>query len=220
MYYNSIIRYPAAAAIARFAAEAAERTGMKNAKAQIRQQVLETLKSTHIHNIQVKAVTDALGISRSTFYLYYDSVYAVLQDIEDTFFEGLEAANAPFWRYPLTQEYMTAPHPVLLDVMRYLRSHRNVSNTLRGPFGEPMFLVRAKRCLMQSLCPPPLMQVYYPEDTELHVSYLIGGHLEVIHEWMAADCPIPDEEFVVKLYRLMFGNLFPAADAPSRTRRK
>ena len=97
---------------------------MKNAKQRIRKQVLEALKTTDIHSIQVKAITDAIGISRSTFYIYYDSAYSVLQDIEDEFFDGLEKVNAPFWRYPLKEEYMTQPHPVLLDVMRYLRENR------------------------------------------------------------------------------------------------
>lgn len=182
---------------------------MKNAKAQIRQQVLEKLKSTHIHNVQVKAITDSLGISRSTFYLYYDSAFAVLQDIEDEFFNGLEKVNAIFWRYPLKREYMNQPHPVLLNVIRYLRENKEICNVLNGPFGEPMFKVRSKKCLSESLCPLPLMRVYYPEDTELHISYIIGGHLCVLDEWMADDCPIPDEEFAVKLYRLMFSNLFP-----------
>ena len=182
---------------------------MKNAKMKIRRQVLESLKSTPIHRIQVKAITDALGIGRSTFYLYYDSAYAVLQDIEDVFFEGLEKVNASFWRYPLKQEYMNLPHPVLLDILHYLQANKEVSNVLRGPFGEPMFQVRCRKCLEESLCPLPLMRVYYPEDTELHISYLIGGHLEVINEWMENDCLIPAEEFAVKLYRLMFSGLFP-----------
>lgn len=181
---------------------------MKNARAQIRRQVLEMLHSTHIHDIQVKAVTGALGISRSTFYLYYDSVYAVLQDIEDGYFAGLEAANAGFWNYPLREEYMSTPHPVLLNILHYLRENREISNTLRGPFGEPLFQVRAKKCLQQNLCPQALMQAYYPEDTELCVSYLMGGHLEVIHEWMLGGCVMPDEVFCVKLYRLMFSDLF------------
>ena len=182
---------------------------MKKAKEQIRAQVLEALKTTHIHRIQVKAITDALGISRSTFYLYYDSVYAVLQNIEDVFFEGLEKVNAPFWRYPLKQEYMTQPHPVLLDILHYLRANREVSNVLRGPFGEPMFQVRCRKCLEESLCPLPLMRVYYPEDTQLHISYLVGGHMEVLNDWVENGCIIPDEEFAVKLYRLMFSALFP-----------
>ncbi len=188
---------------------------MKNAKAQIQQQVLEMLRSTHIHNIQVKAVTNALGISRSTFYLYYDSVYAVLQDIEDRYFTGLEAANASFWRYPLKEEYMEQPHPVLLDILHYLRANREVSNILRGPFGEPMFQVRARKCLEASLCPRPLMETYYPRDTDLCVAYLIGGHLEVIHEWMLGGCAMEDEKFCVKLYRLMFAELFTRRNPPN-----
>lgn len=181
---------------------------MKNAKKLIRKQVLEALKTTDIHNIQVKAITDAIGISRSTFYIYYDSAYSVLQDIEDEFFNGLQAANASFWYYPLKKEYLTEPHPILLNVLKYLKEHREVSNTLRGPYGEVMFQIRCRKCLQQSLCPEPLMKVYYPEDTDLHVSYLMGGHVEILQNWMSSDCPIPEEELTVKLYRLMFSDLF------------
>ena len=182
---------------------------MKNAKKKIQRQVLEALKTTDIHSIQVKAITDACGISRSTFYIYYDSAYSVLQDIEDEYFNGLQEANAHFWYYPLKKEYLREPHPILLKVLRYLQEHRDISNTLRGPYGEVMFQLRCRRTLQQSLCPEPLMKAYYPEVTELHISYIMGGHVEVLQTWLADDCPIPAEEIAVKLYRLMFGDLFP-----------
>ena len=182
---------------------------MKNAKKLIQKQVLEALKTMDIHNVQVKAITDAIGISRSTFYIYYDSAYSVLQDIEDEYFKGLQAANATFWYYPLKQEYMAEPHPILLNVLRFLQEHREISNILRGPYGEVMFQLRCRKVLQQSLCPEPLMKVYYPEDTDLHISYIMGGHIEVLQTWLSDNCPIPAEEIAVKLYRLMFGNLFP-----------
>lgn len=183
--------------------------GLKNAKKLIQKQILEALKTMDIHNVQVKAITDAIGISRSTFYIYYDSAYAVLQDIEDEYFKGLQDANAKFWYYPLKQEYMSEPHPILLNVLEYLKDNRDVSTTLRGPYGEVMFQLRCRKVLQQSLCPEPLMKVYYPEDTDLHISYIMGGHIEVLHSWLNSECPAPAEEIAVKLYRLMFGNLFP-----------
>lgn len=183
--------------------------GLKNAKKLIQKQILEALKTMDIHNIQVKAITDAIGISRSTFYIYYDSAYAVLQDIEDEYFKGLQDANAKFWYYPLKQEYMSEPHPILLNVLEYLWENRDVSTTLRGPYGEVMFQLRCRKVLQQSLCPEPLMKVYYPEDTDLHISYIMGGHIEVLHSWLNSEAPAPAEEIAVKLYRLMFGNLFP-----------
>lgn len=182
---------------------------LKNAKKRIQKQVLEALKTTDIHNVQVKAITDACGISRSTFYIYYDSAYAVLQDIEDEYFKGLQEANAHFWYYPLKKEYTSEPHPILLNVLRYLQEHREISTTLRGPYGEAMFQLRCRKTLQQSLCPEPLMKAYYPEDTDLHISYIMGGHVEVLHTWLSSDCPAPAEEIAVKLYRLMFGDLFP-----------
>ena len=182
---------------------------MKNAKKLIQKQVLEMLKTTDIHSIQVKALADAIGISRSTFYIYYDSAYSVLQDIEDEYFSGLQAANATFWYYPLKKEYMSEPHPILLNVLKFLEKHRDVSNTLRGPHGEVMFQLRCRKVLQQSLCPEPLMKVYYPEDTDLRISYIMGGHIEVLQTWLSDNCPIPAEEIAVKLYRLMFSDLFP-----------
>lgn len=182
---------------------------MKNARQRIRRQVLESLKTTDIHNIQVKAITDAIGISRSTFYIYYDSVYSVLQEIEDEYFKGLQAANSTFWYYPLKQEYMSQPHPILLNVLEFIKEHREVSSTLRGPYGEVMFQLRCRKVLQQSLCPDALMKVYYPEDTDLHISYIMGGHIEVLHSWLNCENPAPAEEIAVKLYRMMFGDLFP-----------
>lgn len=182
---------------------------MKNAKKLIKKQILEALKTMDIHNVQAKAVADAAGISRSTFYLYYDSAYAVLQDIEDEYFQGLQTVNATFWHYPLKRDYMVTPHPILLKVMKYLQEHRDVSTTLQGPYGEVMFQLRCRRVLQQSLCPEELMKIYYPEDTELHIAYIMGGHMEVLQTWLNDNCPVPAEEIAVKLYRLMFGDLFP-----------
>lgn len=182
---------------------------MKNTKKKIQQQVLNALKTTDIHSVHVKDIADAAGISRSTFYLYYDSAYAVLQDIEDEYFKGLQETNNAFWYYPLKREYMSEPHPILLNILRYLQEHKEISNTLRGPYGEVMFQTRCRKSLQQSLCPEALMRVYFPEDTELHIAYLMGGHLEVLQNWLSSDCAIPAEEIAVKLYRLMFSNLFP-----------
>ncbi len=182
---------------------------MKNAKKMIQKQVLEALKTTDIHSIQVKAITDSIGISRSTFYIYYDSAYSVLQDIEDEYFKGLQEVNATFWYYPLKQEYMSEPHPVLLNILRYLQEYKDISNTLRGPYGEIMFQQRCRKSLQQSLCPDALMKVYYPEDTDLHIAYIMGGHIEVLQSWLNENCPRPAEEIAVKLYRLMFSDLFP-----------
>lgn len=182
---------------------------MKNAKKLIQEQVLQALRTTDIHRVQVKAIVDAAGISRSTFYLYYDSIYAVLQDIEDEYIKGLQEVNAFFWHYPLKRDYMKKPHPILVNILHYLQEHQEVSSVLQGPYGDALFQIRCRKVLQRSLCPEELMKVYYPEDTDLHVSYLIGGHLEVIQCWISSGCTIPAEEFSVKLYQLMFSDLFP-----------
>ncbi|MGN1155087.1 MAG: TetR/AcrR family transcriptional regulator, partial [Agathobacter sp.] len=55
----------------------------------IKETLLKMLEVKPIHQIQVKALAAELGIGRSTFYAYYDSVYDLLQEIEDDFFANI-----------------------------------------------------------------------------------------------------------------------------------
>lgn len=57
-----------------------------NCKTKIRDTFWDLLSTKDINQIHVKEITEILGINRSTFYLYYDSIYDILQEIEDNFF--------------------------------------------------------------------------------------------------------------------------------------
>ncbi len=55
----------------------------KKTKESIINSFWELYKTTHISKITVKNITDGAGVFRSTFYLYFTDVYAILEDIEN-----------------------------------------------------------------------------------------------------------------------------------------
>lgn len=181
---------------------------MNNTKLLIQDKLLEFMKTQDIHTIKVKHLADSLGISRSTFYLYYDSVFSVLQDLEDDFFEQLQNIAALFWHYPLDKRYLNEPHPINLKVFNLLKKHQERFTILFGPHGDPVFQTRVNSMIQHHLCPMRIMKTLYPNHTELIVSYKIGGHLRQINCWLKNPHLATEKEMAIITYRDMFGDAF------------
>ncbi|MCD7949225.1 MAG: TetR/AcrR family transcriptional regulator [Erysipelotrichaceae bacterium] len=57
--------------------------GRPNAKNNLKIAFWELYKTKPINSITIKEITDKAGYFRSTFYLYYDDIYHIYQEIED-----------------------------------------------------------------------------------------------------------------------------------------
>ena len=180
---------------------------MKDTKKQIQEKLLEMLKTQDIYTIKVKALTEALQVSRGTFYLYYDSAFAVLQEIEDDFFDQLQNSAKEFWRYPLDEKDLNTPHPVLLNVILFLDKNRRISEILWGAHGDAVFQSRCKRMIRDQFFPAQISHSLYPEDTDMVVAFKVGGHLETLNCWWANNYKITAEKLAVKTYQLMFSDI-------------
>lgn len=178
---------------------------MKNVKHQIQYQLLQFLKSQDIHTIKVKQLVDSLNIGRSTFYLYYDSVFSVLQDIEDTFFEGLQTIANLFWSYPPNSHYLKEPHPIILKAMVYLKDNQETAKILWGPYGDQIFKIRCQKMVTHAFYPKHIFSSQTDEDMIYHSAFMVGGHLELVNCWINRDCDYPVESVTLLIYRLMYG---------------
>lgn len=179
---------------------------MKEAKLQIQRQLLKEMKTRNIYNIKVKHIVDALHISRSTFYLYYDSVFAVLQNLEDHYFIGLQDIAITFWSYPPDSKYLSEPHPIILKVMTYLRENKELSKVLWGPHGDLMFKTRCRKMIRHAFFPEQIFSSNQKENFKYAIAFMIGGHLELVNSWIDDDCSYNAEDLTLLVYRLMYGD--------------
>lgn len=100
-------------------------------------QVCETLitlmKEKPYSSIKVSELTREAGISRSTFYVYFESIEDVIQCVEDEFLSNLTDEEDVCTEYDISK---IAPN------FSYVRDHLDTFEILTGPNGDPHFAIR------------------------------------------------------------------------------
>lgn len=100
-----------------------------------------------IEGFNITGLCKNSGISRSTFYLYFDDKYAVLESIEKSLLDGFLEVNQDM-PYPY-ELYTNHPHPQ--KVLQFLFENEKWFKALLGPHGDPGFHYRWKKVIMKTL---------------------------------------------------------------------
>ena len=103
---------------------------------------LEMMEERPFYKIKVSDLTNAAKIGRSTFYLHFDSIYDVVEKIEDGCICGLleqSAASLQMQSLPDSKQLML---PTMLLNAKYMREHSREFRLLLGPNGDSAFSVK------------------------------------------------------------------------------
>ena len=113
----------------------------------IRDTLIEMMSEMPFSSIRVKDLVERAHINRSTFYAYYDSLYSVLQQIEDDFFAGFAGSAS------LTAEsrYLEDSSPIIVKNLDYFKASAPTLQALLGNYGDPAFQARFTRLLCLQL---------------------------------------------------------------------
>lgn len=181
--------------------------GARETRQLIREEVIRQLNERPIDRIKVSSLTEELGIGRSTFYQYYDSVYSVLQEIEDELAAEIDEIDRVSFRYPFLDDYFHVPHPGILRVMQFCRTHYDELAAIFGPFGDENFARRCQRTMSGLFIERASEEGYIhvdPEERRFIISFFEGGHWSMVMRWRNDPNPPSDEDMAVLTYRLMF----------------
>ena len=148
----------------------------------IRECFLGLLEQKPIQKITVQDLCEAAEINRATFYRYYEDIYALYDAVTQSFFDAL-----------------------FTDIVRRQQSGNNQISRLQQGVRDALDLIEAKKSLcyllfhdVDSLFTYKLLReiqaaVSSEADqkdalTRLRVSYMCGGILTVIMEWIRDGC--------------------------------
>lgn len=81
---------------------------LKQSKLQI--QLLDTISEKSIDSVFVKELIEPLDISRSTFYLYYDSIHTLFQEINEIYVTELYNSFTDYDTISFDDRYFEIPH--------------------------------------------------------------------------------------------------------------
>lgn len=111
--------------------------------------LLDLMETQHYETIKVTDLVKYIGIGRSTFYSHFDSIYSVLQTIEDDFINGLPVPDANI------REGLINDRKIKIDYLNHLKNNKKAYLVLNSSNGDPSFRVRlgnhSRRILLSTI---------------------------------------------------------------------
>ena len=151
----------------------------KNTEDYICDKFLELMKEKPFYTIKIKELVAYAGIGRSTFYSYFDSIYAVIQKIENDFLAGFlndEKVISIIIYGKISDAYAQ---------LEFLKNNLRVLSLLCGPNGDSSFSVKLENHL-RKLCNTILEKqgkTYNQKQRDYLNSYIAGGVLASLKWW-------------------------------------
>ena len=153
------------------------------------------MKKKSCFSIKVTELIKYANISRSTFYIYFDSMFDLIQEMEDTFLAGLpDTKNDRLFNKKEIAE-------CLIFELNYAKKNMYMLQSFLGPYGDPSFQQKIKNYFIMSYEKELKKIIRYTSDVEkeLFFKYNSGGRWQIYWWWIFNDCKISIED----MYRVI-----------------
>lgn len=137
---------------------------------------LDLVEEKPFYSIKVKELVEYSSIARSTFYAHFDSIFDVVQRMEDRFLEDF---------YPIESARQVLLEGSSLGAAmqsRYVMENARVVDLLTGPNGDPYFSKRLEKHI-EDICHRIWAESepsYSEEEKNAFAAYIAGGTLALI----------------------------------------
>lgn len=169
---------------------------MRDTKKLIQAEILNQLRWRPVEGIRVTEVARAIGINRVTFYRYYDSVFSVVQDVEDSFFVTFgERVRKIMATYEAEGEAGEATLNQIDLALQDLACWKSDLATLFSSNGDRNFVNKLLRHLREDSLGVVGSLVTEGASKELASSFVAWGWFGLVHDWALGKTNMSDDEF-------------------------
>jgi len=147
------------------------------------------MEEKELRNISVRELTDRANINRGTFYLHYQDIYEMIDQLEDEIIFNLLAIIEK--NSPISADYYILP--ILLQVIEYLYKDMRFCKALLGKNGDSNFLAKLKTPMMKQArrSLPNFNQKYDETFVRFLTVFIVSGGAGVFQEWFNESCKVP-----------------------------
>ena len=138
--------------------------------------LIDMMEEMPMEKIRVTGLAERAGISRSTFYVYYESIYDVLQQVEEKVIdEIIEDRPVP----------VSLTRLELMDISSRIQKNIRYFNVLTGPNGSPSFYAkladRNRRTLLRLA--EELHSSATATELEVVNQFTLAGKVQTLRWW-------------------------------------
>ena len=175
---------------------------VRNTKRRLRESLMKLVLRKQLGAITVKELTNDADVNRSTFYFHYQDVKAMVKEMEEVFFKDFSAAlNA------IDQK----SHDSITILVKCLEEHMDLCKIVLGENGDMEFLEQMKVIIEQRCSKIWKDAVPDMSDEDLNIldSFLIGGAVSTLQNWVRDEHRQPAEVIAAVLNRLILDGICP-----------
>lgn len=142
--------------------------------------LIQLMETKDIKDISVKELSDLADINRGTFYLHYNDIYDMLNQIEDELFVEF---NEILDRTLSCDTKNLSPQATLLDIFSFLERHKEVARVMMGPHGDLAFVNRLKDLVKDRVY--SILTHINPQCNYTYIeAFTVSGCIGVIEAWL------------------------------------
>ena len=177
-------------------------------KKMIQESLVELMVTKPILNIKVQEICNRAGVSRSTFYTYYNDQYDLLKQIEEQTFIGLEniAENyrKEFKKKGNIKISSIDIEEVMQGFLKYIAENNDSIQVLLSENGDYMFqkhFFHYNIANLREYREASGKSVIDDETLNCYSLFMVGGFLALIQDWLKNGMKIP----LQKMAKIMAG---------------
>jgi AcrR family transcriptional regulator len=166
----------------------------------LKDSLLELMRTTPIRNIPIKAICADAGVSRSTFYTYYDDQYDLLEEIQNETLNNFDAEYSKHLKEPARREGSSYYE----EGLRYIIDNHDSIQVLLGENGDINF----QKKVIEERIMVTKERAEKSIDEKIKRSYsvfFVNGSLAMLQDWIKHGMDVPISE-MAKLYSEIANN--------------
>jgi AcrR family transcriptional regulator len=171
----------------------------------LKESLISLMKEKSILDITIKEICETAGLSRSTFYTYYNDQYDLLREIEDrTLIEADKILQPYLNAVKRSNGLKTAA--ILEDTLQFIANNSNSIQVLLSENGDGAFQKKFfRKSIKQVRQFTTTASAKQPEEKAAGYSsvFWVGGLLALVQEWLKNGMDTPAPELAKMLARLM-----------------
>ena len=164
----------------------------------IQNTLLDMMESKSFFSIKVVDLTEKAGISRGLFYVYFDSIYDVLQKIEDDYIDGLPGEQRVLNGVRDREgEDVSGRGEFKKKSYQFAQDNMRVYRLLSGPNGDPSFYHKLKNRVIRITQEAVGEGATKKDDNymKLAAAFLAGGNVAIFDWWAHNSCGVDAKGF-------------------------
>ena len=177
----------------------------KRTKLLLKNAFTELLSMKTLNEISVKELCELADINRGTFYLHYQDIYDLKQNLENELYEQiLNIANVA----PRNIDEDTS-YTFFLEMFRSVEKQKPLLKAFLGPNGDISFLRQIQTLFKEQYLSILLhgKEAKNLADLDYSYNFIASGFIGLVESWIYEETPTPAEEMAKLISKIVFDGL-------------